>query len=82
VRTTRPASQLTEPGDRVVFSHAERRQFDALVGVLATDPYMVAASRAARRRARRHRVWNWLAPLVVARKRARYRARLLADGRG
>ena len=60
-----------------MLSPAERRQFDALVGVLATDRQMVAASRAARR----HRVWNWLASLVVARKRARYRARLLADGR-
>ena len=59
-----------------MLSHAERRQFDALAGVLATDPCMVAASRAARR----HRMWNWLAPLVVARKRARYRARLLAGG--
>ena len=59
-----------------MLSHGERRQFDALVGVLATDPCMVAAARAVRR----HRVWNWLAPLVVARKRARYRARLLADG--
>jgi hypothetical protein len=64
-----------------VLSHAERRQFDALAGVLATDPYMVAVSHAARRRLRRHRVWAWLAPAVVARKRARYRARLLADGR-
>jgi len=60
-----------------VLSHAERRQFDAL----ATDPSMVAAVRSARRRARRHRAWVWLAPLVVARKQARYRARLLADGR-
>jgi hypothetical protein len=60
-----------------VLTHAERRQFNAL----ASDPAMVAAARAARRRARRHSVVAWLAPLVVARKQARYRARLLADGR-
>jgi hypothetical protein len=80
-RTPWPTDQLTNPETLFVLSRAERRQFDALVGVLATDPYMVAASRSARRRVRRHRVWAWLAPLVVARKQARYRARLLADGR-
>jgi hypothetical protein len=82
VRTPRPTSQLTNPEIIFVLSHAERRQFNALVGVLATDPTMVAAARSARRRVRRHRAWAWLAPLVVARKQARYRAHLLADGRG
>ena len=75
-----PTDPPTAPETFFVLSHAERRQFDALVGVLATDPYMVVATRAARRCVRRHRVWNWLAPLVVARSRARYRARLLAAG--
>jgi hypothetical protein len=77
-----PNNQLNDPETVFVLSHAERRQFNALVGVLATDPAMAAATRSARWRVRRHRAWAWLAPLVVARKQARYRARLLADGRG
>ncbi len=81
VRTSSPTSQLNDPETIFVLSHAERRQFNALVGVLATDPAMVRSARSARRRVRRHRAWAWLAPLVVARKQARYRARLLADGR-
>jgi hypothetical protein len=78
VRMPSPTSQLNDPETIFVLTHAERRQFNALAGVLATDPAMVAAARSARR----HRIWTWLAPLVVARKQARYRARLLADGRG
>jgi hypothetical protein len=63
-----------------VLFHAERRQFDALCRALATDPYIVSITRAAERRARRKRIWRWLAPLVVARREARY-ARRLAEGR-
>ena len=77
VRRPSPTSQLNDPEIIFVLSHAERRQFNALT----TDPALVAAARSARRRARRHRVWAWLAPLVVARRQARYRARLLADAR-
>jgi hypothetical protein len=82
VRTPGRPSQRNDPETIFVLSHAERRQFNALAGVLATDPTMVAAARSARWRTRRHRAWAWLAPLVVARKQARYRSRLLADGRG
>ncbi len=63
-----------------MFPHAERHQFDAIVAVLSDDPHMTALKRAARRRERRHRMWRWLAPLLVARRQSRYRARLLAGG--
>ena len=77
MRTPSANSQLNDPETAFVLTHAERRQFNTL----AADPAMAAAARSARRRARRHSFWAWLAPLVVARKQARYRARLLADGR-
>jgi hypothetical protein len=67
---------------RAVCGAVRRHRADDIVRTTRpTSQYMVVATRAARRRVGRHRVWNWLAPLVVARKRARYRARLLADGR-
>jgi hypothetical protein len=62
-----------------VLSHNERRTFDAISQSLAADPYISSVSRAADRRARRYRVWKWMAPLVVARREARY-VRRLAQG--
>ena len=63
-----------------MLSHAERRQFDAIRTGLAADPQFAAVSRAAARRIRRQRFWCWLAPLVVARRAERRRARLLTYG--
>ena len=80
--TIRPTvASRTDPEIPPVLSPAERRQFDALLGALATDRDMIARTRAARRRVRRHQVWAWCAPLLVARRQARYRAQLLAYGR-
>ena len=62
-----------------MLSHTERRKFEAISQSLAADPYIVSVSRAADRRARRYRIWKWMAPLVVARREARY-ARRLAEG--
>jgi hypothetical protein len=63
-----------------LLSHAERRQFDAIHAGLAADPQFAGAARAAARRLRRQQFWIWLAPLVVARRARRRRARMLAYG--
>jgi hypothetical protein len=63
-----------------VLSNSERSQFDVISRALAVDPYIVAVSRAAERRARRRRFWRWLAPVVVARRERRYVRRLLTGG--
>jgi hypothetical protein len=63
-----------------LLSHAERRQFDAIRTGLAADPEFAAVARAAARRLRRHQFWVWLAPLIVARRAQRRRARMLAYG--
>jgi hypothetical protein len=63
-----------------VISHGERRQFDAISRSLAADPDIAAIARRAARQERRRRVWRWLAPLVIARREARYFGRL-AEGR-
>ena len=63
-----------------MLSHAERRQFDAIRTALAADPQFAVVSRAAARRLRRQRFYAWLAPLVVAHRAQRRRARLLAYG--
>jgi hypothetical protein len=63
-----------------VLSHAERRRFDAITRELAVDPAIARASRAADRRARRRRVWRWLAPLWVDWLDARRARRRLAPG--
>jgi hypothetical protein len=63
-----------------LLSNAERRLFDAISTGLAADPQFAAVSRAAARRLRRHRFWCWLAPVVVARRQRRRRARILAYG--
>ena len=63
-----------------MLSHAERRQFDAIRTGLAADPQFAGVTRAAGRRLRRQQFWTWLAPLVVARRAQRRRARILAYG--
>lgn len=62
-----------------MLSHAERRQFDDISRALAADPTISRVARAADRRARRRRVWQWLAPLWVAQLDAR-RMRRIALG--
>ena len=63
-----------------MLSHAERHQFEAIRAGLVADPQFAGLTRAAARRMRRQRFWAWLAPLVVARRAQRRRARLLAYG--
>ena len=63
-----------------MLSHAERRQFDAISRALAADPALSRVSRAADRRARRRRVWHWLAPVWVDLLDARRARRRLAPG--
>jgi hypothetical protein len=63
-----------------LLSHAERHQFEAIRTRLAADPQFAGATRADARRLRRRQFWAWLAPLVVARRAERRRARLLAYG--
>jgi hypothetical protein len=63
-----------------LLSHAERRQFDAIRIGLTADPQFAVTARAAARRLRRQQFWAWLAPLVVARRAQRRRARMLAYG--
>jgi hypothetical protein len=63
-----------------LLSHAERRQFEAIRTGLAADPQFADLSRAAARRIRRQQFWAWLAPVVVARRAQRRRARMLAYG--
>ena len=62
-----------------MLSHTERRTFEAISRSLAADPYIASVSRAGDRRARRYRIWKWMAPRVVARREARY-VRRLAEG--
>jgi hypothetical protein len=63
-----------------LLTHAERRQFDAIRTGLTADPQFAGITRAGARRLRRQQFWAWLAPLVVARRAERRRARLLAYG--
>jgi Protein of unknown function (DUF3040) len=63
-----------------LLSHTEQRQFHAISTALSADPQLAAVSRAANRRFRRQRFWRWLAPLVVARREERRRARMLGYG--
>ena len=63
-----------------MLSHAERRQFEAIRTSLTADPQFAGLARAGARRMRRQRFWAWLAPLVVARRVQRRRARMLAYG--
>jgi len=64
----------------LLLSHAERRQFEAIRTGLAADPQFAGLTRAAARRIRRQQFWTWLAPLLVARRAQRRRARMLAYG--
>jgi hypothetical protein len=59
-----------------LLSNAERDQFDTISAALLADPLLAAAAR----RAFLQRFWCWLAPVVVARRAARRRARILAQG--
>lgn len=59
-----------------LLTNAERDQFDTISAALLADPLLAAAAR----RAFLQRFWRWLAPLVVARRAARRRARILAQG--
>lgn len=63
-----------------MLSPAERTQFDAIRHAAARDPYLVAVSRSSVRRFRRRSMLRWLAPWVMARREARYAARLAAAG--
>ena len=63
-----------------MLSHAERHQFEAIRTGLTADPQFAGVARAAARRMRRQQFWFWLAPLVVARRAQRRRARMLAYG--
>jgi hypothetical protein len=64
-----------------VLSHDERHQFETLSRILAADPQLAGAFRAADRRSRRRRALRWLAPWVVAWWETRYTNRLLTRGR-
>ena len=64
-----------------MLSHDERHQFESLSRILAADPQLALAFRAADRRSRRRRVLRWLAPWVVAWWEIRYANGLLARGR-
>ena len=62
-----------------MLSHTERLEFHTISRAMAADPRMAAAARAGDLRVWRHRLWTWLAPRVVARRRARY-VRRFAQG--
>jgi hypothetical protein len=64
----------------LLLSYTERRQFEAIRTGLAADPQFAGLTRAAARRIRRQQFWTWLAPLLVARRAQRRRARMLAYG--
>ena len=70
----------TDLRGNLLLSHTERRQFEAIRTSLAADPQFAGLTRAGARRMRRQRFWAWLAPLVVARRAQRRRARMLAYG--
>jgi hypothetical protein len=50
--------------------------FEAIRSAAARDPYLVGVARSSVRRFRRRSVLRWLAPWVMARREARYAARL------